>query len=208
MVPRPAIKGLHGGGFGPHPRTETKRLFEAVGELLRREAVAPPSAEPLRQERPRPAAFGSSLSQAATAALVPVNSPKPWKRIDQALRATDLLLQSGGFGALVLDMGGLAAEFVSRVPLATWFRYRAAAERTQLSILLLTQYSCSKSSAELLLRLQPGSPLTEEQTVFSGIEVARRRFTAAYENVVPMRKPPQSAYEGHWQSRTAWVGRR
>ena len=47
---------------------------------------------------------------------------KPWSKIEQALRSTDLLLQSGGFGAIVLDMGSLTPESASRVPLATWFR--------------------------------------------------------------------------------------
>ncbi|MFZ1087007.1 MAG: hypothetical protein WAN35_18745 [Terracidiphilus sp.] len=37
---------------------------------------------------------------------------KPWTRLDQALRATDLLLQAGGFAAIVLD-------------LAAWNRRRA-----------------------------------------------------------------------------------
>ena len=68
------------------------------------------------------------------------------------MRATDLLLQGGGFSALVLDFGGIAPEHAARVPLATWFRYRAAAERTQASILLLTQHPCAKSSAGLVLR--------------------------------------------------------
>ena len=63
---------------------------------------------------------------------------RPWARIEQALRVTDLLLQAGGFSAIVLDLGGIAPEFAARVPLATWFRYRAAAERTQASLLLLT----------------------------------------------------------------------
>ena len=35
---------------------------------------------------------------------------KPWTRLDQALRATDLLLQAGGFAAIVLDLGDTAAE--------------------------------------------------------------------------------------------------
>jgi RecA/RadA recombinase len=29
---------------------------------------------------------------------------KPWTRLEQALRTTDLLLQAGGFGAIVLDL--------------------------------------------------------------------------------------------------------
>ncbi|MDQ2834513.1 MAG: hypothetical protein M3Y50_12345 [Acidobacteriota bacterium] len=40
---------------------------------------------------------------------------------------TDLLLQAGGFSAIVLDLGSIAPEHVSRIPLATWFRYGAAA---------------------------------------------------------------------------------
>jgi hypothetical protein len=129
--------------------------------------------------------------------------------MEQALRATDLLLQGGGFSAIVLDLGSLAPEFVARIPLATWFRYRAAAERTQASVVLLVQHSCAKSSAELLLRLQPGKGLCSETTVLTGIEhraeVVRRRFTESEENIVPLRKPPRSAHAASWQSRAVWA---
>jgi hypothetical protein len=142
----------------------------------------------------------------------PVSSAKPWSRIEQALRVTDLLLQAGGFSAIVLDMAGIAPEHASRVPLATWFRYRAAAERTQASILLLTQLPCAKSSGELLLRFHPGTARNDQSTVFTGIEhrveVARQRFTQTLSNVVPLRKPPQSANNASWRSRTTWAGPR
>jgi hypothetical protein len=110
----------------------------------------------------------------------------------------------------VLDLGSLAPEFASRVPLATWFRYRAAAENTQASLLLLAQYGCAKSSAELTLRLEPGDALRDEPTVFTGmahsVEVVRRRFTGAQDNVVPLRKPPQRANAAYWQSYATWAG--
>jgi hypothetical protein len=142
----------------------------------------------------------------------PCTPSKPWPRLEQALRSADLLLQAGGFSAIVLDMGSLAPEFVSRVPLATWYRYRAAAERTQSSILLLTQYACAKSSAELVLQLQNANPICDESTVFSGIqprvEVMRQRYPPATSNVVPMRKPPQREEVATWQSRTVWAGKR
>jgi len=132
-----------------------------------------------------------------------------WAQLDQALRATDLVLQAGGFSAVVLDLGGLTPEFASRVPLATWFRYRAAAEKTQSCILLLAQYGCAKSSAELSLRLKPGDALRDEATVFTGmahsVEVVRRRFMCAAENVVPLRKPPQRTNAANLQSRAAWA---
>jgi recombination protein RecA len=212
LVPNPTKKGLHGGGFGPHPRSETKGLSQAVNGLLHPVALAPRCAEPQHrvsqrreqlepehQPRTKPTPWGSPPS-------------KPWSRMEQALRATDLLLQGGGFSAIVFDMGSLSPEFVSRVPLATWFRYRAAAERTQSSILLLSQHGCAKSSAELLLRLRPARASRDEATVFSGIkphvEVARRRFAEDSAKVIPLRKPAQSATAASWQSRTTWAGRR
>jgi hypothetical protein len=126
------------------------------------------------------------------------------------LRVTDLLLQAGGFSAIVLDLGSIAPEHVSRIPLATWFRYGAAAERSRTSVVLLTQYACSKSSAGLVLRLQAGAPLSGESTVLAGlerhVEVSRQRFTEVSTKVVPFRKPPQRASGADWQSKTAWAG--
>jgi len=46
--------------------------------------------------------------------------------------------------------------------------------------------------------------------VFTGmahsVEVARRRFTGAQDNVVPLRKPVQRMNASGWQSRAAWAG--
>jgi len=212
LIPAEGKKGLHGGGCGGHPRNEVKGLSEAVSGFLRPEAIAPRCAEPQQRQRSKQETFQPIHLQVSIAAARASGSISPWARLDQALRATDLLLQGGGFSAIVLDLGSIAPEFSARVPLATWFRYRAAAERTQASILLLTQYACAKSSTELSLRFEPGEALRDEVTVFTGIEhrteVVRRRFTGAAENVVPLRKPPQRANAGSWQSRTAWTGSR
>jgi hypothetical protein len=227
LVPAPAIKGLHGGGCGGHPRREVKGMAQAVSDLLQPENawqpnIAPRCAEPQRRERPSPQQLpghperGSPTRSESNGDLhLFFNKPQThrtnvWTQLDQALRVTDLVLQAGGFSAVVLDLGGLAPEFASRVPLATWFRYRAAAEKTQASILLLAQCGCAKSSAELSLRLEPGDALRDEATVFTGmthsVEVVRRRFTCVAENVVPLRKPPQRASAASWQSCAAWAG--
>jgi recombination protein RecA len=148
---------------------------------------------------------------------------KSWARLEQALRVTDLLLQAGGFSCIVLDMGSLNAEYVLRVPLATWFRFRAAVERLQSNVLLLTQHACSRNSAGLVLRLQPGSVLAPDSTIFTGLEhraeLARQRFHQSPGNVFPMRstagptagrgrrKQPQSVQTTQWQGRTLWAGR-
>ena len=213
LVPPPAIKGLHGGGHGPHPRGEVKGMGSAVSGLLRAE---PRCAEPQRRVRPEREVF--EPAPARDFAVTPRTksgcgvsaTARPWARIEQALRVTDLLLQAGGFAAIVLDMGSLAPEHVSRIPLATWFRYGAAAERSRTSVLLLTQHACSKSSAGLVLRLQAGPPLSGESTVLASlerhVEVSRQRFTEVSAKVVPFRKPPQRASAADWQSKTAWAG--
>jgi recombination protein RecA len=212
LIPPPIKKGLHGGGFGPHPRNEVKGLSDAVSDLLRPEVTTPRCAEPQRRIKPEREIFEPNPPRRLVPPKKQVVSGKPWSRLEQALRVTDLLLQAGGFSAIVLDMGSIAAEYASRVPLATWFRYRAAAEKSQASILLLTQHACAKSSAGLVLRLQPGNALQEEKTVFTGVEycveVARERFKPVSTNVIPLRKPPQRATDASWQSRTPWAGAR
>jgi recombination protein RecA len=213
LDPAPEKHGLHGGGCGGHPRNEVKGLADAVSGLLRPETIAPRCAESQAKVRAEREIFVTPQQSH----ILPKNLrarpgkpwARPWTRVEQALRVTDLLLQAGGFSAIVFDMAGIAAEYVSRVPMATWFRYRAAAERTQASVLLLTQHPCAKSSGELLLRFQTGEACRDEATVFTGIEhrveIARQRF-AAPTNVVPLRKPPQRVNEAHWRSQTTWAG--
>ena len=118
-------------------------------------------------------------------------------------------------------MGSLNAEYALRVPLATWFRFRAAAERLQSNVLLLTQHACSRNSAGLVLRLDPGSVLTPDSTIFTGLEhraeLARQRFPQSPEMYFPcapckptsaQAKQPQSVHTAQWQARTLWAGRR
>lgn len=211
FVPPQVKRGLHGGGCGGHPRAELRGLSEAVSGLLRPEVTAPGRAEPVRRTQAEKADV-ESCPIAVLSTLKKQNGPvKPWSRIEQGLRVADLLLQGGGFSAIVLDMAGVAPEFSSRVPLATWFRYRAAAEKSQTSVVLLTQHACAKSSAGLVLQLRPGS-VNPQQTVFTGIEhqieVARQRFSIhESSNVIPLRKPPQRTTSAVWQARTAWAGR-
>ncbi len=211
MVSAPVKKGLHGGGCGGHPRNEVKGMAQAIGGLLHSEAIAPRCAEPQKRMRAE-RETSSPQSQIQTQQRYVVRGAKPWARMDQALRVADLVLQAGGFSAVVLDMAGIAPEHVARVPLATWFRYRAAAERTQASVLLLTQHPCAKSSRELMLRFEAGRARRDEVTVFNGIEhhveVARRRFTETPANVVPLRKPPQRETAARWSSQASWVGGR
>ncbi|MGH9563455.1 MAG: recombinase RecA [Terracidiphilus sp.] len=212
LLPPAIKKGLHGGGFGPHPRTEIKGISTAIGNLLQPEQLAPRCAE----MQPRPKLERETVVPVLPKPALRVNTRsqagKPWQRLEQALRATDLLLQAGGFAAIVLDMASLAPEHVSRVPLATWFRYRAAVERAQTCLLLLTQHACAKSSGEILLRFEAEEPGSDEPTVFTGMKqrvaVERQRFAQSPSNIVPMRKPPQPETNTSWRTQSTWAGMR
>jgi recombination protein RecA len=209
FAPKPGTKGLHGGGHGTHPRSEVKGLSAAVGKFLSNETVVARCAEPISKPRPTAQHFESSL-QPSKVAIRTTKRPRVYSAVEQALRTTDLLIQTGGFSAIVLDFGQVASEVVSRIELSTWHRYRVASEQTQSSIVLLSQYPCAKSSSELQMHLSPLEDMRGGRTVFTGLnaraEVLRQRFPSTPTNVVPMRKPPQRACEARWDHRTSWAG--
>jgi len=210
--PPKANPGLPQAG-GSHPRMEAKGLSNAVSDLLSPAHIAPRCAEALHKHRPqgKQQNHAPKPTKLPTSAIKTTPKSKSWTRLEQALRVTDLLLQAGGFSCIVLDMGSLSAEYALRVPLATWFRFRAAAERLQSNVLLLTQHACTRNSAGLVLRLQPGSVLAPDSTIFTGLEhraeLDRQRFPQPSGNVFPLRKQPQSVPTAQWQGRTLWAGR-
>ncbi|MGH9729067.1 MAG: hypothetical protein ACRD33_01750 [Candidatus Acidiferrales bacterium] len=75
------------------------------------------------------------------------------RSIDQALRATDLLLQGRGFGLIALDLGDIPPKTVRHVPLNAWFRFRRSVEDTQTIFVVLDQEPNAKTCASLVLRL-------------------------------------------------------
>jgi hypothetical protein len=129
---------------------------------------------------------------------------KPWPRLDQALRATDLLLQAGGFAALALDLGGTAPEHALRIPLATWFRFRQATGRARCSLLVLALEPLAQSSAAVVLECASVRELASGETVLSGLqyEVRSGRAPAAVftPSISGLRKPPTST----WSATGAW----
>ena len=77
---------------------------------------------------------------------------KPWKRLEQALKATDLLLHSGGWGVIVFDLGGISWVDARRINLSMWFRFKRAVENTSTILVLVGEESCAKSCASVVLR--------------------------------------------------------
>jgi hypothetical protein len=76
------------------------------------------------------------------------------QNVDQALRATDLLIQGGGFSLIALDLSDTPPKVVRYVPLQVWFRFRRAVEHTPTILVVLEQESNAKTCASLVLRLR------------------------------------------------------
>jgi hypothetical protein len=68
---------------------------------------------------------------------------------EHALKATDLVVQAGGFGMVVLDLDGLPARDARRISLASWFRLRQAAEKTNTALVVIEQELNASSCSTL-----------------------------------------------------------
>jgi hypothetical protein len=75
-------------------------------------------------------------------------------RLEQVLKSTDLILQSGGFGLVALDLAGIPEKFVRRIPLASWFRFQRAVEHTETALLVITEVRCAESCAALIFKFE------------------------------------------------------
>lgn len=124
-----------------------------------------------------------------------------WTRLDQAIRATDLLLQSGGFAAVVLDLANESVEHCRRIPLATWFRFRQAAERTRCSLVVLSKSSFAQSSAAVVLECQQDRIDADMSSVIREFSFSARRKRERYASVASItRKAPAST----WSAQVNW----
>ena len=75
---------------------------------------------------------------------------------EHALKAVDLLIQAGGFGLVVLDLGDTPDKEARRIPLASWFRLRHAAERTGAALVAVERQINARSCSALQIEMRRG----------------------------------------------------
>src|SRR5271170_4509076 len=114
------------------------------------------------------------------------------KNIEQALRATDLLIQGGGFGLIALDLSDEAARVVRQVQLSVWFRFRRAVENTPTILFLLGQESHAKTCASLVLRMEGEAGVWRETSQETSRETSRA-FDSVAQPILAVRSSPESA---------------
>lgn len=73
------------------------------------------------------------------------------RNAEHALKAADLLIQGGGFGLVVMDLGDTPPAIARRISLTSWFRLRRAVENTPTVLITVAQQSNAKTCASLML---------------------------------------------------------
>src|SRR6266403_3496561 len=79
--------------------------------------------------------------------------------VERAFKATDLLLQSGGFGLVALNQADVAAKYTRRIITSWWFRFRRSIENTPTTLVVLTPVACIRSCAALVLEVKSEGPV-------------------------------------------------
>jgi hypothetical protein len=107
-------------------------------------------------------------------------------RAEHALKVTDLLVQGGGFGLVVLDLGDTPLQTARRISLTSWFRLRRAVEHTPTVLLVLEQQPLAITCAALVLEMQ------RDTVLWSGAS-GGTRLLAGLRVAVERRKPVRAA---------------
>jgi hypothetical protein len=136
-------------------------------------------------------------------------------QLEQVLKVTDLLLQSNGFGMIVLDLADIPARSARRIPLASWFRFRRAIEHTPTVLLILEQQPIAGSCSSVLLKVTgqryqvAGKKSSAVSSQLSANRLEHAQLLDEFEITAELirsrldRKQPQSVVS--FPSRAAWA---
>jgi hypothetical protein len=123
---------------------------------------------------------------------------RPLSALEQGLRAAELLLHSGGFGLLALDLANCPVKDVRQIPLTVWFKFCRAVEETRtLFVVLVQQPNAGSSSASTLDISQSSVEIEESDEIFTtkhidGVCLIRSLRTRAEVVREQSRKPVRS----------------
>lgn len=119
------------------------------------------------------------------------------KPMEQAFKTTDMLLQSGGFGLIMVDLSSLSERLVRKVPLTTWFRFSRVVEKQRSALVFISQHPHATSCAGLVLNL------TAKPAVWSGKLLTQ--FELEAEVVRAREKKPSQSIKPDFYVQSQWA---
>ncbi len=78
------------------------------------------------------------------------------KSLDRAIKALNIVLQAGGFGLVVLDLGEVAAQTIKRLPYTTWVRLQRVIEGSDTACVVIGSESIARSAGGVTVQLAAG----------------------------------------------------
>ncbi|HSK44709.1 MAG TPA: hypothetical protein VLA83_12565 [Candidatus Binatia bacterium] len=93
----------------------------------------------------------SLKSMESLKSLKAVESLKP---LEQAFKAADIVIQNGGLGLIVIDLGEIEERLVRKIPLTTWFRFARVIEKQPTALVVFATYPAAQSCASLTLHIK------------------------------------------------------
>jgi hypothetical protein len=82
--------------------------------------------------------------------------------VEHAMRAADLVIHSGGFGVVAVDLAEASDAGLRRIPATTWFRWRRSVESTRTVLLVVARAPVAKSCSALIVEMR------QKRAVFTG----------------------------------------
>jgi recA bacterial DNA recombination protein len=81
------------------------------------------------------------------------------KSLDRAVKAINIVLQAGGFGLVVIDLGEVATQSIRRLPYTTWLRLHRVIEGSETACVVIGSEPIARSSGGVTIQLASGSRL-------------------------------------------------
>ena len=167
-LPRGAITEV----FGPASSGRTSFMFSALAHATNHEEVCA-------------LVDTNNVFDPKSAARAEINCERLlWIRcannLEHAFKATDLLLQGGGFGLVLLDLGDVPAKSTRRIISSWWYRFRRTLEATPTALVVIAEDSCVRSCASLALELRGETCLWSSSS--AGLKTVSDGFAARFNN--------------------------
>jgi recombination protein RecA len=122
--------------------------------------------------------------------------------LERSFRATDILIQNGGFGVIVLNLSYIEEKLIRKIPLTSWFCLARKIERTSTAFVVLLPYSAAQSCAALTLHLG------DSQSHWQGTEAvthSRQVSRIEFEISRTRAKKPVQNVTSHFSARSRWA---
>jgi hypothetical protein len=106
------------------------------------------------------------------------------RAVDRAIKATNLIVQAGGFGLVAVDLGDVPATVIGALPFTTWMRLQRVLEGSDTACLILSDQQTTRSAGGVSVRLESraagwsdtATPSPQARVFHEAVMASRRPF--------------------------------